>query len=439
MKNRDFLYLILGATFFFAAVSYVLQLPENALLPQLAGGDPISYWEASKLVYTEGSLPHPLRPYFYPFLIGLPTLFFGENGFKLEWALSLNFVFWLSTAVFIFSILKAHTNRKIAFIGAFIFVSNTSNIINCWAVLAETLFHFLIVGSVFFFSKHGNNNAKIGYFSAFVAFFCLSFITRPTYFPLVFILMPLLIWAIYKRYLSLLTVVISVGIFISTVGFSVYKMHKTYGNYTLSYIGNCAFYSFFGAYSKGAKSDKTWDQINDNWRIESHIRSKKMARYVDSIPWSALPPLANADLMDQLKTNKSGLLLTFVRDLASNSTASNGDVLQLTNVKNRPFFAFILRGPFWWSRFQNFVNSLAALLLPFVFWRFKGYFWQNNRPVYWILVVTCALSLFTVLISTVSFSQGDRFHLVILPLNLVSLGILYFFRSYPRITQINTD
>jgi hypothetical protein len=429
MKNRDFLYLILGATFFFAAVSFALQLPANATLPQLGGGDPISYWEASKLIYTEGSLPHPLRPYFYPFLIGLPKVLLGENSVILYWALALNFIFWLLTVGFIFEILEGNTNRKIAFIGAFIFVSNTSNIINCWAVLAESSFHFLVIGSVYFFTKYNTNKTNTGHFSAFSAFFCLSFITRATYFPLIFILIPLFIWAIYKRYLSAFMVAIAVFIFMSTVGFSVYKMHKTYGNYTLSYIGDCAFYSFFGAYAKGLESDKTWAQINDNWRVESNIRSKKMARYDNSIPWSALPLLVNADLKEQLRANKTGLLLTFGRDLMSNSMASNGDVLQLTNVENRPFFAFILRGPFWWGRCQNFINSLAALLLPFVFWRFKGYFWQNNRPIYWILVVTCALSLFTVLISTVSFSQGDRFHLVILPLNLVSLGIFYFFRK----------
>jgi hypothetical protein len=429
MKNRDFLFLILGATFFFAAVSYVLQLPANATLTQLSDGDPISYWEASKLVYTEGSLPHPLRPFFYPFLIGLPTLFFGENGFKLEWALGLNFIFWLSTACFIFSILKEHTNRKITFIGAFIFVSNISNIINCWSVLAESLFHFLIIGSIYFLAKCLKNGTNPRNFSAFVTFLSLSFITRPTFFPLIFILIPLFIWAIYKRYLNVFIATITLLIFMSTVGFSVFKMHKTYGNYTISYLGDCALYSFFGAYSKVATLEKTREQINADWRIEANFRSGQMARYHDSIPWSSLPPLVNADLKTQLSNNKTGLILTFGRDLLSNSTASNGDVLKLTNVDNRPFFDFILRGPFWWNRFQNFLNSVAALLLPFVFWRFKGYFWRNNRPIYWILVVTGVLSLFTVLISTVSFSQGDRFHLVILPLNMVTLGIIYFYKN----------
>jgi hypothetical protein len=430
MKNRDFLFLILGATFFFAAVSYVLQLPANATTVQFVGGDPISYWEASKLIYTEGSLPHPLRPYFYPFLIGLPSLLFGENGFKLEWALGLNFIFWLSTVGFIFSILKENTNRKIAFIAAFIFVTNTSNIINCWSVLAESLFHFLIIGSIYFFTKYNTNKLNTGYFSAFIAFLCLSFITRPTYSPLIILLIPLFIWGIYKRYLSLFITTISVFIFISTIGFSVYKMRQTYGNYTLSYLGDCALYSFFGAYSKGAKWDKTWQQINEDWAIEAAIRGKKMARYDASIPWSELPRLANADIKDQLVDNKTGLILTFMRDLASNSTASNGDVLHLTNFKNRPFFDFILRGPFWWSRLHNFLNSLCGLILiPLWFIRYKTYFWINKRAVFWLLCVNSGLSIFTILISTVSFSQGDRFHLVFLPLSLISLGIIYCFRK----------
>lgn len=70
MKNRDVLFLMIGATCFFAVISYILQLPANATMPQFVGGDPISYWEAAKLIYTEGGKPHPLRPFLYPFLIG---------------------------------------------------------------------------------------------------------------------------------------------------------------------------------------------------------------------------------------------------------------------------------------------------------------------------------------------------------------------------------
>ena len=176
--------------------------------------------------------------------------------------------------------------------------------------------------------------------------------------------------------------------------------------------------------------DKTWEQINADWRVESTARSKKMARYHDSISWSSLPPLVDADLKEQLRDNKMGLMLTFCRDLLSNSTASNGDVLNLINFDNRPFFGFILRGVFFWSRLQNVLNSLVALLMPLLFLRHKSYFWSKNRVVYWLLGVNCALSLFAVLISAVSFSQGDRFHLVVLPLTLVSLGVVYF--SYKK-------
>jgi hypothetical protein len=429
MKNRDFLFLLIGATLVFAAVSYALQLPENSTTEQFISGDPISYWEASKLIYTEGSFPHPLRPYFYPFLIGLRTLFRDNQSIALTWALGLNFIFWLATAGFIFSILRENTNRKIAFVGAFIFIFNTSNIINCWSVLAESLFHFLIIGSVYFLLKFLKNSIKSAYFIAFSTFSCLSFITRPTFYPLLFLLIPLFFWAVYRRYLTFFIATITALIFVSTIGFSLLRMHQTYGNWTLSYIGDCAWYSFFGAYATVVKPEKSWDDINADWRAEATERSKKMTRYHDSIPWSTLPTLVREDMKAQFSTNKMGLLLTFIRDLASNSVASNGDVLKLTNVQNRPFFAFILRGPFWWSRFQNILSSLSALCLPFVFYRFKRYFWANNRSIYWILGVNCALSLFAVLISTVSFSQGDRFHLVVLPLNVVSWGIFYFYRQ----------
>lgn len=430
MKNHDSLFLILGATFFLAAVSYALQLPANATTVQFLGGDPISYWEAARGIYTEGGKLHPLRPFFYPFLIGLPSLFFGEKGFNLWWVLSLNFIFWLSTVGFIFKVLINHTNRKIAFIGAFIFMSNSSNIINCWSVLAESLFHFLIVGSLYFFTKYYTNNTNAKSFIAFFTFFCFSFITRPTYFPLIFILIPLFIFAIYKRYLTLFVSIISLIIFTFTIGFSILKMHKTYGNYTLSYLGDCALYSFFGAYSKVVKTDKTLEQINADWRVESVARSKKMARYDALIPWSDLPPLVSADLTEQMRDNKWGLVTTFGRDLVSNSVASNGDIFHLINFENRPFFDVILRGVSFWSRLQNVLNSLVSLLMLLFFLRFRTHFYAKNRIICAFLGIICVLSLFTVLISVVSFSQGDRFHLVALPLNVVALGLFYFLRKY---------
>jgi hypothetical protein len=430
MKNRDLLVIILSAIAVFAAVSYALQLPENATSILFLGGDPPSYWDAAKRLYTEGGMPHPLRPFFYPFLIGLPAFFVGEKGFNLEWALGLNFIFWLLTVVFIFNFLKENTNRKIAFITTFIFIFNTSNIINCWSVIAESLFHFLIIGSIYFLLKFLKNKNKSIYFLVFFSLFSLSLITRPTYFPLLFILFPLFIWAIFKRYLSVFIGFISILIFLFTVGFNAFKIHQNYGNWTLSYLGHCALYSFFGAYAKVVKPDKTIKQIGENWFLESVKRNKDMPRYNDSIPWSALNSIVTNDLREQIKNNKLGLLFAFSRDLVSNSVASNGEVLLLTNFKKLNHFNGLLKTVFYWGRLQNILNTLAALfLIPFLIRRFKSFFWLNKRPIFWLLLFNSFLSIFTILISTISFTQGDRFHLVVLPLSLVSLGIIYFYKK----------
>ena len=122
--------------------------------------------------------------------------------------------------------------------------------------------------------------------------------------------------------------------------------------------------------------------------------------------------------------------MAFSRDLLSNSVASNGDVLHITDFKNQRYFGGLLSGVFLWGRVLNILNTVAALfVIPVAFWRFKRYFWQHNRSVFWILGATMGLSVFTILVSTVSFTQGDRFHLVVLPLSLVSLGVIYFFRK----------
>ena len=71
------------------------------------------------------------------------------------------------------------------------------------------------------------------------------------------------------------------------------------------------------------------------------------------------------------------------------------------------------------------LNTVVALfIIPLLFRRFRHHFWQKKRPIYWILMVNSIVSIFTILVSTISFTQGDRFHLVFLSLSLVSLGLV---------------
>jgi hypothetical protein len=430
MKKRDYLIFIISAIAFYAAVSYALQFPENATANQFVNGDPPSYWEASKRLYTEGSLPHPLRPFFYPFLIGLSSFFGASEHQSLFIGIGINFISWLLTGLFIFKFLMENTNKKIAFVGAFIFVSNTSNIINSWAILAESVFHFLIISSIYYLFNFLKNKNKKTDLIAFISLFSLSLITRPTYFPLLFILFPLFIWAIYKRYFNFFIATISVIIFVSTVGFNAYKIHEKFGNWTLSYIGECTMYVYFSAYAKVASPEKSFQKMADDWDIEYHKRNNEIPRYTESIPWVSLKPLLFNDLRTQLENNKSGLTIAFIRDLVSNSTATNGDVMYITNYRNWGNFNSFLKTVFYWSRAQNILNSFAVLcLIPYLFWRFKSYFLINNRPVFWLLFINSFLSIFTVFISTISFSQGDRFHLVTMSLTLVSLGIFYHYKN----------
>ncbi len=438
MKNRDFLVVMLSATAVFAAVSYALQLPANAMSEQFIGGDPATYWDASKRLYTEGVMPHPLRPFFYPFLIGLATFFGASNSNSMFIAITLNFIFWLITVGFIFNFLKNNSNQQLAFIGAFIFIFNTSNIINCWSILAENVFNCLVVSSIYYLILFLKNKNKSINFIVFILLFSLSLITRPTYFPLIFILFPLFIWAIFKRYLSEFIGSISLIIFILIVGFNAYKMHQKFGNFTLSYIGESTMYVFFSAYSKVYSPEKSVQKMGDDWFIEYTKRNKEIPRYNDSIPWTSLNSLVINDLRSQIKNNKLGLLNALIRDLVSNSMASNGDVLHITNYKNIAHFNLLLKSVFYWGRLYNILNSIAALfLIPYLINRFKSYFWTNNRPIFWLLIINSFLSIFTLLISTISFTQGDRFHLIVLPLSVISFAIFYFNKNNFKLIKLN--
>jgi hypothetical protein len=425
MKNKYFWLLIAIAFIFFAFISYILQLPANSTTHFFQKGDPVSYWDAARAFYTEGGKPHPLRPFFYPFLIGLAPYLGASKATSFWVAIGINIGCWLGTVVFIYKTLITHTNAKIAFIGALIFVSNTSNIVNCWSVLAESLFHFLIMGASYFLLKYLSNKNHSFYFIAFISFFSWALITRPIYSALLFFLFPLFIWAIFKRYLKPSLAAISLLIFLSTVGLNMYKMRQTYGNWTLSYIGECAVYTFYGAYAKVATLQKSLKQTGDEWFIECKKRSDETPRRNDAIPWTALSSMVKNDLQQQFKDNKIGLSIAFIRDILSNSCGSSGDIFFLTDFKNNPRLSFYQKVVFWWGRLQNICNSLVALfIIPFFVLRSRTYLFQKNRPVFWILVINSCLSIYTILASAVSFSQGDRFHLVVLGLSIVSLGLL---------------
>jgi hypothetical protein len=86
---------------------------------------------------------------------------------------------------------------------------------------------------------------------------------------------------------------------------------------------------------------------------------------------------------------------------------------------------------FWWSRWQNILNTFATFIfIPIGFFRLRRYFWHQKRPIFWIMLINSVLGIVTMFISSVSFSQGDRFHLVTLPLSLVSLAIIGFYRDF---------
>ncbi len=418
--------LLLLSSLIFAVLASVLQVYENSELDSYRHGDCFTYEVAGNSIYEDGFAPHSIRPMLYPLFVGFPRLFTDNYWITLAFNYALNFIFWLLTILFIYKSIQLILKPKYAFLLAFLFAFNVSNILLNPQILTESIYTFWLSLIMFLLAKYFLNN-KINYLTAVVSLLILSILIRPTGLVLIYLITPIFIAYLIKNQQFMQIVVVL--FFCLFPLFQAYKMQENKMNFTVSNIGSCALYLFLCSYAEGIK-DTNYDYFNFQrltlayGKVRDERRANLRAEMGENY-WEKFKNTANEDLKYQLKTNYKALIFTYVRNIISNSSAFSFFALHLDNVRHRPYFNFIKKASVIMTKIQNFFYSFSLILTPFFLYYFRKKI--VNKRLFYLQLSLLFLAFYIILISGISFAQGDRFNIVLVPIALLNIALMYPF------------
>lgn len=363
-------------------------------------GDDPSYLYAAKLLYHNG-LPDNNRPLLIAAIQGLPYLFNASDQAVITWGLSLNFLCWFFTAILLFKIISARSNRKKAFVVAVVFFLLIGNLANAFRFVPEPIFILGLTGAIWCMDRYyQSHQIKFAAFAIFIL--SLETLVKPVALGLALLLFLLFLPKIKQLVLSGYVLLIISGFLL--IGMQLHLMKKTYGDYTISYIGATTYYNYLG--------DKAYSyRIGAEYVPGRDERSKHMA----TLSEHEFNKLAAADLKDQLKNNTLNLGRAYLFCLWSNSHKSSFVVSDCKNENGTayfPVFQFLFKAI---SKLQTIgLTAIGVLLSFFILIRFK-----KEEP---LLVTISVVILYIFFISGMSCMQSDRFHIVFFPAVLLVLA-----------------
>ena len=429
-KKYDFR-VLLYASVFLTLSSFIMQYPFH-LAEYNTWNDARSYRMASEWLYSTEHFASFGRPFLFPLIIGLPSLL----GFSYSeyFVASMNLIFWFSTVWLLYRAIREISDEKTAMKIALFFASCVS--FHCFAFLVHTevLYAFVLLSHIYCLYQYLKLGKERWFYGA-VWLLGASVVIRPTLTYFVFILYFILVVLVVLKKESLKRFVSISLIFFSTIGLQMLNMYRSAQSFKISYIGEVGWYMYVGAYAINVQKypNQTFDFYAKQW--EKEVRNRQEGAWLigsnytkdDAHRLPAIEKLIHADMIKQLKENKKGLAFTFFRSLFINSRSGNQYALDAKNGFNLPYFNVIQNLFLKISQCQNIINSSFVLfILPFFF--IKQYRKQRNylNKAFGLAVYSWFIAFSIMVFSTIAFTQGDRFHVVTVPLTLFSIALIFF-------------
>jgi hypothetical protein len=313
----------------------------------------------------------------------------------------------------------------LALLPAIAFGLNLGNILLISQPISETLYTFLLTASLALLLRDDGRLVSRWALAAFGCF-CFSLVVRPTGAIWLLVLVPVLFrrwWLSTPDRLALLAG--GLAILCSTIGIQTLNMHRAYGQWHTSNIGLFTHYLYLDAYASYAVGPDTWEQKGLNWYAE---RDRRLVRLGIGVPvwkgvhrvrnWQAIADTMRLEVWHTVRENPGGLALGYMRSLYSN--AMNGSNIALLS-ERVPDDRVARNGAwlFWISSWQNrILTGLAGLLVVFFTLRIVR---SSSGRVDWILWLASLFGGTILLLSAVSFAQGDRFAVVLGPFTMVGV------------------
>lgn len=362
--------------------------------------DSHSYRDAAKdlFFFYKG---YATRPILMAFITGLPYLFGGNDTVIYSFSFYVNLLSWLSFLIVLYEILKEFLTSKLAFIFTVIsvfFVSNTAHIFH---LQTESIYMLFIVVGFYYLLKYLKNNT-FWCLSISLSLFILSMLIKPGSKFLAILFTAYFIRELIKNYKSKFTFFIYgslFAVFVQCAG-----MKYQFENFTISYIDVITYYDYLGA---KAKAFQIKEDFNDIWLSR--------AKYIYSQEPDEMKIIAQNDLKQQLTNNKFNLFKAYILNLFENATTGNICIDDCKNKANTSYFNLsksIISALAVW---QNSLFSIISLFLGF-YCLIKYY---RNEVIYSLIAF---FILYTILISGISCSEGDRFNVITFPFTLILIA-----------------
>jgi hypothetical protein len=406
------------------AITYSLQLWDALHDANFQAYDSASYLEASDFLYNKGEA-HVMRPVGYPILLGLPYFFGGKPS--IFWGVALNFMLWFGSIALLYRILRKATTLIFTRIGVGFFVLNIGTFALLFQLLSETLFTFCLLLFAYclqlFFEK---NNIKHLFFAAAVLSY--SALVRPVTFNLWFLFAAIAVFFIIKnKNIALKTrflnagLVLSAGLLLLT---QMTMMQRKSGVFTLTIIDKHTFYHYLGAAAEGKKG-LGLDSVRT-------VRGALLERFHNEKRYQDIYALGSNDIKNQVLHNTANLWAAWCDNHNDNANGESLVLMALKNKQNTPFFEPIKAFFIAISKIQNQVyTKILLFFVPIALFLYykkikNAANTKNKNDLFFVLT---ALSFCCIVLSAVSFWQGDRFLVPLAPFAIIGLGCLYNIRK----------
>lgn len=362
--------------------------------------DSQSYVNASKDLYLffRG---HLTRPIGMALITGFPLIFKASDATLYVFGFCVNLVCWLFFLLLLFQILKEFLKPNIAFLSTLTCMLILGNTASVFHVSSESIYMLFMVTAMFFLWRYYKNNSLL-HLAWALFFIIISVLIKPGSLLFAIIFTLYFIVKIYKMHQSKVVYLIYASWLL--IGIQCAGLKYQFGNFTTSYIDAITYYCYLGA--KAASLEKQQD-FHEVWLERTHFI------------YNQAPPnqkkIAKADLIKHLETNRVNLGKAYLQNLFENATTGSVPIHDCKNVNRIKYFSISKKLLFELSVWQNIAFSILALLL-------SSYlliaFYKTDQ----FLSIIAAFILYTILLSGVSCSEGDRFNVITFPFVVVLIA-----------------
>lgn len=362
-----------------------------------------NYRESASYLYNNFKT-HYFRPIGMAIITGVPYLFRATDATIYQFSLIINIMAWLGTALLLFNFLKKQLPINKALIWTLFFYSILSFVFINFQLLTESIFTFLMI-TVFCFLEKYYTKKSFHFLSLAISILLFAMLIKPSvkFFAIIIFIYFGKIVLKNHRNKSILFIYLS----LSLIAFQYVKMKNDYGNYTLSYIDSVTYYNYLGS---KAFYYKTNDTLNQN--------TNKRAKFLAKFSYPEQRNIATKDLLNQISNNKINLIKAYISDLSENTKTPNGSIETSKNLNNKNYYYTLKKWLSIVSKYQNRFFTIIGFILA-IYYLLKSY------KLEFLYSLISFYILYTITISGVSCSQGDRFHIVFFPFVIILMAKFY--------------